>query len=97
MLKRNKDSVERLFNAILTLENSEECYSFFEDVCTIQEIDTLAQRLEVAENLTSGKSYQEVNKLTGASTATISRVGKCINYGSGGYKMVIDRLNGVKE
>lgn len=97
MLKRNKESVERLFKAILTLENSEECYSFFEDVCTIQEIETLAQRLEVAENLTSGKSYQEVNKITGASTATISRVGKCINYGSGGYKMVIDRLNGVKE
>lgn len=96
MLKRNKEAVERLFEAILTLENSEECYSFFEDVCTIQEIETLAQRLEVAENLTSGKSYQEVNKITGASTATISRVGKCINYGGGGYKMVIDRLNEVK-
>lgn len=96
MLKRNKEAVERLFKAILTLENSEECYNFFEDVCTIQELETIAQRLEVAENLASGKSYQEVNKITGASTATISRVGKCINYGGGGYKMVIDRLNEVK-
>lgn len=97
MLIKNKKAVERLFDAVLTLETKEECYSFFEDVCTIQEIETLAQRLEVAENLTAGKSYQEVNKITGASTATISRVGKCINYGGGGYKRVIDRLNGDKN
>ncbi|MBQ9914255.1 MAG: hypothetical protein IJO73_08520 [Clostridia bacterium] len=96
MYKRNIQAVERLYNAILTLKSSEECALFFEDICTIQELETFAQRLEVAENLSKGKSYQEVNKITGASTATISRVGKCINYGAGGYKMVIDRLSEVE-
>ena len=96
MYKRNMQAVEKLYKAILTLKDSEECALFFEDICTIQELETFAQRLEVAANLADGKSYQEVNKLTGASTATISRVGKCINYGSGGYKMVIDRLNEVE-
>ena len=96
MYKRNMQAVEKLYKAILTLKDSEECALFFEDICTIQELETFAQRLEVAANLADGKSYQEVNKLTGASTATISRVGKCINYGSGGYKMVIYRLNEVE-
>ncbi|MBR5438415.1 MAG: hypothetical protein IKV21_05790 [Clostridia bacterium] len=96
MYKRNKEAVEKLYQAILTLKNNEECSCFFEDICTFQELDTFAQRLEVAENLSAGKSYQEVNKITGASTATISRVGKCINYGSGGYKMVLDRLSEVE-
>ena len=96
MYKRNMQAVEKLYKAILTLKNSDECSLFFEDICTIQELETFAQRLEVAANLADGKSYQEVNKLTGASTATISRVGKCINYGAGGYKMVIDRLNEVE-
>lgn len=95
MTKRNSAAVERLYKAVLSLKDEEECRSFFEDICTIQETQTLAQRLEVAENLDKGKSYQEVNKITGASTATISRVGKCINYGNGGYKTVIDRLNEV--
>ncbi len=96
MYKRNMQAVEKLYKAVLTLKNSEECSLFFEDICTIQELETFAQRLEVAANLAEGKSYQEVNKITGASTATISRVGKCINYGAGGYKMVIDRLSEVE-
>ena len=96
MYKRNMEAVEKLYQAILTLKNNEECALFFEDICTIQELETCAQRFEVAEYLSNGKSYQEVNKITGASTATISRVGKCINYGAGGYKMVLERLGEVE-
>ncbi|MBQ4349127.1 MAG: TrpR YerC/YecD [Clostridia bacterium] len=93
MHKLDNNAIDRLFEAILSLENKEECYSFFEDVCTIQELGSIAQRLEVAKLLYEGKSYIEINKLTGASTATICRVGKCVNYGSGGYKTAIDRLD----
>ena len=93
MRKHQKENIDTLFKAILSLENIEECYSFFEDACTIQELESIAQRFEVAQLLSSGKSYAEVNKLTGASTATICRVGKCVNYGSGGYKTAIDRLD----
>ena len=89
---KNKD-VDALFEAILSLETVDECYKFFEDACTIQELESIAQRFEVARHLSAGKSYAEVNKLTGASTATICRVGKCVNYGSGGYKTAIDRLD----
>ncbi len=92
MSKQKKEAIDKLFTAILSLENIEECYIFFEDACTIQELEAIAQRLEVATLLSAGKSYAEVNRLTGASTATICRVGKCINYGSGGYKTVIDRI-----
>ena len=92
MLIKNKKAVERLFEAVLTLETKEECRLFFEDVCTIQELDSIAQRLEVAKLLFAGKSYAEINKLTGASTATICRVSKCVNYGDGGYKTAIERL-----
>ncbi len=93
MHKIDNNAIDRLFEAILSLQNKEECCSFFEDVCTIQELSSIAQRLEVAELLYKGKSYAEVNKLTGASTTTICRVGKCVNYGSGGYKTAIDRLD----
>lgn len=93
MRKYQKENIDTLFQAILSLENIEECYCFFEDACTIQELESIAQRFEVARHLHSGKSYAEVNKLTGASTATICRVGKCVNYGSGGYKTAIDRLD----
>lgn len=92
MAKFEKKQLKRLYAAILSLQTEEECDKFFEDVCTIQELEALSQRLEVACLLKQGKSYSEVNKLTGASTATICRVGKCINYGSGGYDMVIERL-----
>ena len=76
--------VERLFQAILTLQTVEECYRFFEDACTIKEIQEIAQRFDVASQLWTGKSYQEVNQKTGASTATICRVKKCLMYGSSG-------------
>lgn len=92
MNKTDKNAVNKLFDAILLLKNREECDKFFEDIFTIQELEAITQRLDVAFKLSEGKSYSEVNKITGASTATISRVGKCINYGNGGYKMVIDRF-----
>ncbi len=79
------------YKAILCLETVEECKRFFDDVCTIQEIEAIAQRLEVAKKLFEGKRYAEVNKLTGASTATICRVSKSLNYGDGGYRTVLER------
>ena len=82
---------DNLFKAILSLENADECYKFFEDICTVKELLDISQRLEVARMLKDGKSYQEVSKLTGASTATISRVNKCLLYGSGGYSLILDK------
>ena len=82
---------EKFFSAVAGLKTAEDCKKFFEDVCTIKEIEDMAQRLEVAELLTGGSNYQEVVKTTGASTATISRVNKCINYGAGGYKLVLGK------
>ncbi len=91
MPKLNKNAAEKLYKAVLSLETVEECAAFFDDICTIQEIEALAQRLEVAKLLCSGKSYVDINKITGASTATICRVSRCLNYGEGGYKTVIER------
>ena len=88
---------DNLFNAILKLETVEECYKFFEDICTIKEIQDVSQRLEVARQLKCGNSYVEVARDTGASTATISRVNKCLSYGSGGYKLVLERLDKEKH
>lgn len=88
------DDMERLFKAILALENMDECYKFFEDVCTVKELQDMSQRLEVARMLKDGKSYQEVSRETGASTATISRVNKCLVYGSGGYSSILEKLYG---
>ena len=86
---------DQLFEAILKLKDLEDCRKFFEDVCTIKELQDMLQRLEVAKLLSEGKNYQEVSKATGASTATISRVNKCLLYGRGGYKCVIgDKKNG---
>ncbi len=85
-----------LFRAILTLQSVEECYAFFEDACTIKEIIEIAQRLEVAKLLSAGTSYVTVSKEVGVSTATISRVNKCLEYGNGGYKMVMDRIKEEK-
>lgn len=90
---RIKDELTNsLFEAILQLKNVEECYSFFEDLCTIAEIKALAQRLEVAKMLRDGKTYNEISDKTGASTATISRVNRYLNYGADGYKMILERL-----
>lgn len=89
---KNKD-VDALFEAILSLKTVDECYSFFEDVCTIKEIIEIAQRLKAAKMLKAGVNYAEISKATGMSTATISRVNKCLEYGNGGYNIVLDRLN----
>lgn len=83
---------DKLFEAILLLENIEECYNFFEDICTISEIKALAQRLEVAKMLREKKTYSEITEKTGASTATISRINRALNYGADGYKTILDRL-----
>jgi len=83
---------DQLFAAILTLKTIEECYQFFEDICTIGEIKAMAQRLEVARMLSSGSIYDEIVAKTGASTATISRVKRCLYYGADGYKTVLARL-----
>ncbi len=84
---------DELCEAILSLKTKEECYAFLEDICTIKEILDFSQRLEVAQMLSQGVSYTTICKETGASTATISRVSKCCEYGTGGYKNVIARLN----
>ena len=93
MNNRLKDeSLEELFEAILTLENKEECYQFFEDVCTIKELTAIAQRVEVAKMLREERTYLDIAKETGASTATISRVNRSLNYGNDGYDMVFSRI-----
>lgn len=98
MEKFRTKQTDNLCQAILNLSTFEECYKFFEDVCTIKEIQEIAQRLEVARLLKEGKPYNEVAKETGASTATISRVNKCLSYGSGGYEIVLERLqNGTNN
>ena len=90
--KIRDENTDKLFNAILLLNDVDECYNFFEDLCTISEIKALAQRLEVAKMLKSGITYTEIAEKTGASTATISRVNRCLNYGADGYSMIIERL-----
>ena len=85
--------MDYLMEAIVSLKDKEDCYRFFEDICTINEIKAIDQRIQVARMLKDGKTYTEVAKLTGASTATISRVNKCINYGSDGYNRVISRID----
>ncbi len=92
MDRLREESVDNLFDAILTLESLDECYKFFEDIGTINEIKSFAQRFEVANMLKQGMTYGDISAKTGASTATISRVSKCLNYGSDGYNLVIDRL-----
>lgn len=92
MLKKGTSDINKLYKAILTLKTEAECAAFFDDICTIQELEALAQRLEVACHLCKGKNYVDINKATGASTATICRVSKALNYGDGGYKTVIERL-----
>ena len=92
MKKIYNELTENFFKAILSLKDEDECRRFFEDVCTIKEIQDMSQRLEVAFLLNDGKSYQEVLAKTGVSTATISRVNKCLNYGSGGYKETIEKF-----
>ena len=87
------EAVDRLFDAILSLETRDECYKFFEDVCTVNEILSLAQRFEVARMLTQGNTYLDISEKTGASTATISRVNRSLIDGNDGYKMVFERTD----
>lgn len=95
--KFRDEFTDQLFEAILSLENMEECYRFFEDICTVNEIKSLAQRLEVARMLSEEKTYNEIAEKTNASTATISRVGRFLNYGADGYKIILDKLYSKKE
>jgi TrpR-related protein YerC/YecD len=90
--KLRDEHTDNLFDAILLLNNREECYNFFEDISTIAEIKALAQRLEVAKMLRDKKTYTDISEKTGASTATISRVNRCLVYGADGYNLVLDRL-----
>ncbi len=86
------EAVDHLFDAILSLENKDECYAFFEDVCTVNEILSISQRFEVAKMLREGFTYLEISEKTGASTATISRVNRSLIYGSDGYDIVFKRI-----
>lgn len=85
-------ATDELFEAILSLENIEECYRFFEDICTIKEIHSLSQRLQVAKLLDTQKTYNEIEAITGASTATICRINKCLSYGADGYKLILEKM-----
>ena len=91
--KLKNESIDELFEAILCLQDIDECYRFFEDLATVPEIKSLAQRLQVAKMLTDNETYTLISKTTGASTATISRVKNALFYGEDGYKLVIERLN----
>ena len=95
--KIHTEAVDHLFEAVLCLENKEECYTFFEDVCTINELLSLSQRFEVARMLRQKKTYLEISEKTGASTATISRVNRSLNYGNDGYDMVFERIAKKEE
>ena len=90
---RRNQTTDALFDAILSLRTREECYNFFEDLCTINELLSLSQRYEVASMLKNKKTYLEIAEKTGASTATISRVNRSLNYGNDGYELVFGRLN----
>jgi len=85
------ESINKLFRSILSLNSLEECYLYFEDLCTVKEILAMAQRLEVARMLANGESYQKVTDDTGVSSATVGRVKRCLDYGSGGYRVILDR------
>ena len=95
--KIKSKEVDGLFEAILLLENLEECYRFFEDICTVKELQAIAQRLQVVKLLVKNKTYHQIEGETGASTATISRINRSLNYGADGSKLVLTRLNIIDE
>lgn len=97
MVKLRSEAVDKLFETILNLKTIDECYDFFEDLCTVKEIQDMSQRLETAALLLKGLSYQKIAEQVNISSATIGRVNKCINYGSGGYKLAIERLGKGSE
>ena len=89
--KMKSEETDHLFQAVLSLRDVEECYRFFDDLCTIGEIRAMSQRLEVAKMLREGKTFSQISTATGGSSATITRVNKCLSYGSNGYKTVLER------
>ena len=89
---RRNETIDALFDAILSLETREECYDFFEDLCTVKEISDMAQRLEAAKLLLDGSTYEQIAKTVEISTATISRINRCIQYGTGGYRQTIEKV-----
>ncbi|WP_099157698.1 YerC/YecD family TrpR-related protein [Virgibacillus ndiopensis] len=95
--KLRGEQLDQFFDAILSLKDREECYRFFDDIATMSEIHSIAQRLQVAKMLTEGHTYNVIEKETKASTATISRVRRCINFGSDGYQMVLERIMNIDE
>ena len=95
--KFKKEDIDELFEAVLTLRDLEDCYRFFEDICTINEIHAIAQRLQVAKLLSEKKTYSEIEGITKASTATISRINKCLVYGSDGYRRIIEKLDKTEK
>ena len=94
---RRNQTTDALFDAILSLETREECYNFFEDLCTVKEISDMAQRLEAAKMLLDGRTYDQIVKAVEISTATISRINRCIQYGSGGYRETIEKVRGTQN
>ncbi len=90
--KFKNEEIDELFRAILALETEEECYRFFEDICTINEIHAISQRLHVAKLLYEHKTYSEIEEVTKASTATISRINKCLTYGADGYRRILEKI-----
>ena len=97
MNKLRCESVDRLFQTILNLQSIEECYAYFEDICTIKEILDMSQRLDTAILLSQGLSYQKIAEQVAVSSATIGRVSKCLNYGNGGYRNAIEKLGLTEE
>ena len=97
MKPRMNEQTKELLDAILSLQTEEECLAFFEDICTIKELQDMSQRFAVAKMLNRGEKYQTIEDSTGASTATISRVNKCLIYGSGGYKAALSKLSAPKQ
>lgn len=96
MDKLHSEAVDRLFRAIRMLKTEEDCYEFFEDLCTVREIEDMAQRLTTAILLKKGENYQTISEKANVSTATISRVSKCLNYGTGGYGKILKALEEEK-
>ncbi|MBR6676581.1 MAG: TrpR-related protein YerC/YecD [Clostridia bacterium] len=92
MINIRSEAIDRLFKTIMNLETIDECYAYFEDLCTVKELQDMAQRLETAILLDNGENYQNICENVGISTATIGRVSKCLKYGSGGYRAAIDKL-----
>ena len=91
------ESIDRLFDTILNLKDIDECYAYFSDLCTIKELQDMAQRLDAAILLLEGVNYQQIVQTVGISTATIGRVSKCLNYGTGGYRAAIEKLKAPQE